>query len=245
MRVRENMNTVETRVREQIQEYLGEGAAGAVHREETTFDELAGPFGSSLVLFGAGGIGRKTLAGLRKLGIEPLAFADNNRALWGKPVNGLQVMSPQVASARYATTAAFVVTIWCGEGWDRMRDRVRFLRDLGCKHVLTFGPLYWKYPAVFLPHYAAAPAHQVHEQADEVLQAAELWDDEASQLEYLSQIRWRLFFDFDCLADPVRHTIYFPPDLCSLVTDEVFVDCGAYDGDTLVSFLAQPKPGFR
>jgi FkbM family methyltransferase len=30
-----------------------------------------------------------------------------------------------------------------------------------------------------------------------------------------------------------------------LVADEVFVDCGAYDGDTLVSFLAQPKPGFK
>jgi FkbM family methyltransferase len=126
-----------------------------------------------------------------------------------------------------------------------MRDRVRFLRDLGCEHVLTFGPLYWKYPEVFLPHYAAAPAHQVHEQADAVLQAVALWDDEASQREYLSQIRWRLFFDFDGLAGPVQHTIYFPSDLCSLVADEVFVDCGAYDGDTLLSFLAQPKPGFK
>jgi hypothetical protein len=177
---REFMKTAETNVREQIQDLLAEGSTGAVHRERTAFDELAGPFGNSLVLFGAGGIGRKTLAGLRKLGIEPLAFADNNPKLWEQPLQGVQVMSPREASARYGKTAAFVVTIWCGEGWDRMRDRVRFLRDLGCEHVLTFGPLYWKYPEVFLPHYAAAPAHQVHEQADAVLQAVALWDDEAS-----------------------------------------------------------------
>ena len=81
-----------------------------------------GPFANTLVLFGAGGIGRKTLAGLRALGIEPLAFADNNPALWGKRVNGLQVLSPQEASARYRKTAVFVVTIWSGEGRDRMRD---------------------------------------------------------------------------------------------------------------------------
>jgi FkbM family methyltransferase len=239
------MKIAGTSIREQLQDLLGEGAAGAAEREETAFDELAGSFGRSLVLFGAGGLGRKTLAGLRKVGIEPLAFAENNPALWEKSVNGLHVLSPQEACARYGKTALFIVTIWGGEGRDRMIHRVRFLRDLGCERVITFGPLYWKYPEVFLPHYAAAPAHQVHEQADAVLQAAELWDDEASRREYLSQIRWRLFFDFDGLADPVRHPIYFPADLCPLVAGEVFVDCGAYDGDTVTSFLAQPQPGFK
>jgi FkbM family methyltransferase len=239
------MTKAETGIHSDILDLLREGTEGAKERERTAFDQLAGPFGKSLVLFGAGGVGRKTLAGLRKLGIEPLAFADNNPKLWGQPLNGVDVLSPQEAAARYGKTAAFVVTIWCGESWDRMRDRLSFLRELGCDRVLTFGPLYWKYPEAFLPDYAAAPAHEVHEQADAVLQAAGLWEDEASRLEYLSQIRWRLLFDFDGLADPVRHPIYFPADLCPLIANEVFVDCGAYDGDSLESFLAQPKPGFQ
>jgi FkbM family methyltransferase len=232
-------------IQEQICDLLREGAAGAKERERTTFDRLAGPYGQSLVLFGAGGIGRKTLAGLRKLGIEPLAFADNNSKLWEKPLHGVPVLSPKEAAAQYGKTATFVVTIWTGEGWDRMGDRVRFLRELGCERVVTFGPLYWKYASTFLPHYAAAPAHELHEQSTAVLDAAGLWEDDASRSEYLSQIRWRLFFDFDGLANPVKHQIYFPPDLCSLVKDEVFVDCGAYDGDTLVSFINQPQPGFK
>lgn len=232
-------------LQDRIRQLLLEGMDGAVEREKNEFDRFAGPFATSLVLFGCGTIGRKTAAGLQSLGIEPLAFADNNSALWGKQINGVPVMSPQEAYRRFGETAAFVVTIWRGEGPERMRDRVAFLRGLGCKHVSTFGPLYWKYPKVFLPHFGAAPAHQVHQRADEVLEAALLWEDEASRQEYLSQIRWRLFFDFDGLADPVNHPAYFPPDLCSLTPDEVFIDCGAYDGDTLTSLLEQPQPSFR
>src|SRR5947207_418318 len=69
-------------LRNQIQNVLREGAAGARVRESTSFDESAGPFARNLVLLGAGGLGRRTLAGLRKVGIEPLAFAENNAALW-------------------------------------------------------------------------------------------------------------------------------------------------------------------
>jgi FkbM family methyltransferase len=239
-----NMKIIETSVQEEIQELMSEGRAGAVARERRTFDEIVGPRGRSLVLFGAGNLGRRTLNGLRQLGIEPLAFADNNPALWDKPLLNIPVLSPHAAVAKYGKDAAFVVTIWCGEGHDRMGERIQSLRALGCDSVVSFGPLFWKYPEIFLPHYAAAPAHWVHEQAGAVLDAAGLWADEASMREYLSQIRWRLLFDFDGLADPVQHDIYFPGDLCSLTTNETFVDCGAFDGDTVSSFLAQSKSRF-
>lgn len=229
----------------EIQELLSEGRDAACERERTTFDALTAPYGHSLVLFGAGGLGRKTLRGLRQIGIEPLAFADNNPVLWEKPMVGVPVMSPQVAAARYGKTAAFVVTTWAGEGRDRMRDRVQFLRHLGCRCVTTFGPLFWKYPDIFLPHYAMSPAHEVWDQQEAVLDAAGLWSDDASRREYLAQIRWRLLLDFDGLPNPVKHPIYFPDDLCPLRADECFVDCGAYDGDTLASFVSESGGRFR
>jgi len=232
-------------LRARIESLLAEGPAAALERERSAFDKSAAPFERSLVLFGAGNIGRKTAAGLRKLGIEPVLFADNNPALWGKQVEGVTVVSPEEASRRHARDAAFVVTIWRGEGQDHMKDRLGLLKRLGCQRVVTFGPLFWKYPDLFLPHYAAAPAHQVHQHAGAVLSAAGLWQDEASRREYESQIRWRLFFDFDHLADPVTHPIYFPSDICPLTSDEIFVDCGAFDGDTLRSFLDRAPSGFR
>ena len=39
--------------------------------------------------------------------------------------------------------------------------------------------------------------------------------------------------------------MYFPPELCSLTDAEVFVDCGAYDGDSIRSFLDQPIKAFK
>src|SRR5271157_6014592 len=88
-------------LQEQIREFLSEGVAAAIERERTAFDILTAPFEHSLVLFGAGTIGRKTAAGLQSLGIAPLAFADNNSTLWGKRIDGVTVMSPQDAVARF------------------------------------------------------------------------------------------------------------------------------------------------
>ncbi len=239
------MNTATPSIRQQLEELLGEGAAGATVRERNAFDELAGPYGKSLVLFGAGGLGRRTLAGLRRHGVEPLAFADNNPAAWGSSVEGVPVLPPADAARRFGDSAVFVVTVWGALGKDRMRDRIAHLQELGCRRVVSFGPLYWKYPEGVLPHYGAGLPHHVHEHAAEVMAAFDLWSDDASRLEYLSQIRWRLYMDFDALAAPVAHSIYFPQDLCPLSPDEVFVDCGAFDGDTVQLFLKESGEKFR
>jgi hypothetical protein len=55
-----------------------------------------------LVLFGAGRLGLITLKGLRQLGIEPVAWADNNPRLHGSVVEGLPVYSATEASANSA-----------------------------------------------------------------------------------------------------------------------------------------------
>ena len=47
--------------------------------------------------------------------------------------------------------------------------------------------------------------------------------------------------DFDILPNPVAPPMYFPSDLFQLTDHELFVDCGAYDGDTIRSLLQQPN----
>ncbi len=205
--------------------------------ETSAFDNLAGGAGKPLVLFGAGGIGRKTLAGMRKHGIEVLAFADNNPAAWGKTIEGVKVLSVVDAAAAYGKTAVFVITIWKGEATDRMGDHQRQLEKLGCTSIIPFGYLYWKYPETFLPHYSLNSPHHVYEQREDVTHAFALLSDEASRREYLAQIRWRALLDFDSLPDPVKDQIYFPKDIVKPLPDELFIDCGAFDGDTLQHFI--------
>jgi hypothetical protein len=58
-----------------------------------------------------------------------------------------------------------------------------------------------------------------------------------SRREYIAQLRFRLMGDFDCLPGPVPGDIHCQGDLFRLGKDEIFVDCGAYDEDTLSLFL--------
>lgn len=227
----------------QLEQLLSEGVAAATLRESTAFDEAVSP-GTPLVLFGAGNLGRRALHGLMRLGTPPIAFIDNNPKLWGTEIEGIPVFAPADAAARFAS-AAFIVTIWTGEGWDKMGQRCAQLLGLGCSRVVPFGLLFWKHPDIFLPHYAMDLPHHVLEDADSVRAVFDLWEDEASRIEYVAQVRWRLHHDFDSLPNPVKTEIYFPTDIFMTRDDEVFVDCGAFDGDTLKRFLHHRNGQFQ
>src|SRR6266511_5813966 len=69
-----------------IEDLFAEGEAGARARERSAYDLMAGAEKDRIVLFGVGRLGRKTLSGLRKAGIEPIAFMDNNARLWNTSV---------------------------------------------------------------------------------------------------------------------------------------------------------------
>ncbi len=197
------------------------------------FDEAAKGRSASIVLMGSGGLGRRALAGLRKHGVEPLAFVDNSASRQGTDIDGLRVLSPADAAREFGRRAAFVVTIWGANSPHRFDDSRRQMNALGCDVVIPFPLLFWKYPEGLLPHYTQDLPHHVLEDANDVLRAAELWEDDTSREEYLSQVRFRLLADFDGLAHPVKHPQYFPDDLFGWRDDEWIVDGGAYDGDSI------------
>lgn len=203
---------------------------------------------------GAGGLGRRTLDGLRAAGIEPVAFADNSNTRQGTAIDGVSVLSPADAVRAHGKTAAFVVTIWGAGSPHRFSHSRAQLTELGCDVVVPFTSLYWAYPDQLLPHYLQDEPHKVLEQKEAVRAAFNVWDDDASRAEYVSQVRFRLDGDFDGLGHPVTHPQYLPDDLFAWAGDEWVVDGGAYDGDTLRAlvqyrearaghvFAAEPDP---
>src|SRR5580698_1152326 len=110
--------------------------------ERREFDRLSD--GRPIVLMGAGGLGRRALAGLRRHGVEPLAFADN--AARETRLDGVQVLSPTSAAEQFGARAAFVVTIWGANRPHRFAHSRAQLRGLGCDVVCSFPGLFWKHP---------------------------------------------------------------------------------------------------
>ena len=221
---------VQNHYRAQIDELLSETLDSIREREQSAFDNLLAGCGNQVVLFGAGNLGRKVLQSLRSVAVEPLAFADNNESKWATQVDGVPVLSPQDAACKYGASALFVVTIWSlGHFYGESRA---MLQRLGCRRIAPTIVLRWKFADRLLPDFCQDLPHKVYEQATAVRDVAELWADEYSRQEYLNHLRWRALGDQDALPAPVTEESYFLDSLYRIDRGEVFVDCGAYDGDT-------------
>ena len=193
---------------------------------------------SGLLLFGTGELGRITLDNLRRIGQQPLAFADNNPTLAGTELRGVPILLPAAAAAQFPS-ALFVITLYTNEPVRRQLERMG-------RQFITFAELAWCYPETFLPRVGLELPHKIFAEAADVRAAFHLWADEASRQEYLGQIAWRSTLDSSVLPPHARaEETYFPSDLFDLAPDEVLVDCGAFDGDSIRAFLQRTGNSFK
>jgi len=220
---------------EELEQLLSEDLAQVREREAATLDRILAACGNRCVLFGAGSLGRTALRNLRRDGIEPLAFADNNSRIWNTRVEGTPVVSPAQAAALYGADAAFFVTIWTTR--HRYVETHAQLTSLGVRQIYPSSSFRWKYSADLLPFFCHDFPHKLYAEAEAVRAAFQLWSDDFSRDEYLRQIRLRALGDFYGLAAPDPEPSYFVDSLYALLPDEVFIDCGAYDGDTVRELL--------
>src|SRR5205814_9194585 len=71
------------------------------------------------------------------------------------------------------------------------------------------------------------------------------FDDDESRRQFVGHLKFRLHLDYEALPRN-SHTGYFPSDvLPTLSPDTTFIDCGAYDGDTIRQFLKRQGGQFR
>lgn len=191
----------------------------------------SGPF----VIFGAGSLGRRVANAVR-----PVLFCDNNPALWGTRWEHIPIESPKKAVKLYPS-ATFINAIWHPSRTERMEDRARQLRSLGAANVIPFSALLYEHGDALLPHWFwERPSFYAHHK-DEICGARELLDREG-QNEFDRQMQLRLAESSEQVID--SGVQYFPNDLFRLTQDEVFIDCGAYDGDTIAEFRAATRDQF-
>ena len=192
----------------------------------------------SLVLFGAGQLGRRALESLQRIGKQPVAFADNSAALKGTTLHGIPILLPEDARTQCAGSL-WIIAVYTNAPVKKQLDA------LGVASI-TFAELAWCYPNEFLPWFGLELPHKIVANPKDVRAAFDLWADETSRREYVGQLAWRSTLDPAVLPThaPVNET-YFPTDLLDLTPDEVFVDCGAFDGDTVRPFLQRRQDSFR
>jgi FkbM family methyltransferase len=222
-----------------LKEILSEPFACVRERETIEVDRLLALRSWQCVLFGAGNLGRQSRAALRGLGVDPVAFSDNNPDLWGTCVDGIPVLSPHDAARRFGKSAHFFITIRNEKHW--YRETLDQLTRLGCTHISSAEPIAWRFPEKMSSFLFYDLPHKLYEQADRVLRAAEIWADDASREEYLAQIRLRALGDPIQLCEPATEESYFLDGIFDAEPGDVFVDCGAFDGDTIRSLIHEQR----
>jgi FkbM family methyltransferase len=180
-----------------------------------------------IVIFGAGNLGRRIARAT-----NPVLICDNNPSLWDSVVEGIPVVSPKVAVQRYPH-ATFVVAIWHPNHTERMTDRISQVRSMGASNVIPFYGMLAQYGNALLPNFLWERPDYYAARTEQIARGRALLDKEGRE-EFDRQMRLRLG-DF---AGQVIHpgVQYFPEDLFQLSGNEVFIDCGAYDGDTISEF---------
>src|SRR5712692_9593962 len=193
-------------------------------------------------LYGAGNLGRATLKKLRRAGVEPVAFADDTPEKQGQLIDGLPVMTPKTAAEKYGAQLVFVVTI-LNPLLNFVTARRR-LQDLTGARVLSFLQLAWRYPESFLPYCQFETPQSLLTKAADIRRAFQLFADEESRRQFVAHLKFRLRLDHHALP-PCAPDNYFPPGVLPVLPpDAVFVDCGAYDGDSVRASLAHQQGRF-
>lgn len=233
---------MEADVKEQLEALLSETPQEADRRmvEQAGGDQS----GDALyALYGAGELGREMLRRVREAGVEPVAFADDTPEKQGSSIDGLKVMSPRMALERFGPGLVFVVTI--------LNPRINFmtarrrLQELSALRVISFLHLAWRHSRMCLPYRQFDSPAKVLKNAAVIRRAFDLFADDESRRQFVGHLRFRLYLDYTALP-PGAPDNYFPPGLLPMFSpDTVFVDCGAYDGDTIRAFVEHQRGRFE
>jgi FkbM family methyltransferase len=157
-------------------------------------------------------------------------------------VDGVPLMTTAEASERFGQSGVFVVTILSSRlSFPEARRR---LQVLGCERVISFFEMARTCAQGLLPHYSYDLPGNLLANGPEIRRAFHTWSDDESRRQFVRHIEFRLFADYSALP-AASGRIYFPSDVPLPLKDAVFVDCGAYDGDTIREFIEVTAGQFR
>jgi FkbM family methyltransferase len=119
----------------------------------------------------------------------------------------------------------------------RYADTREWIASFGFKHIYPVAAVFWALGDGIGAHYQlGAPGEyaSLRQRAEELL---DLLGDDESRRQLSQNLEWRVSLDPSLIPRPDLRHIYLDPRMFSLAKDATLVDVGAFDGDSLRSFL--------
>lgn len=192
--------------------------------------------------YGAGDLGGMATDSFHAIGKKPIAIIDKDKEKQGGEIVGTEIISPEKLTKEQLENAAFVICI-VKEPYSVIEKE---LLMLGCKHILHFYDMTNAFPEMGITN-----GWRLQELIDfdrkEIERVYAGLADEVSRAYYLKVLYWRIGHEEVCEdIAPINSDDKFFPDFIErlLRHDEVFVDGGAYIGNTIARFLEKVKGDF-
>jgi FkbM family methyltransferase len=182
--------------------------------------------GDAIWLFGAGLVGRQTASLAAAHGLVVQGFLDNDPARRGD-AEGLPVRAPEDVDLRRS-----VVAVCTGRGQGGIRAK---LEGLGAGRVLGLSELTFLTDGRIEPE--SAYLDDLWTSRFRYLGLAASLQDDLSRRVLAAVLRHRLTLQLEALQEVCAGDQWFIPEVFRQDSRAVFVDGGAYDGDTAVDFL--------
>jgi len=162
-------------------------------------------------------------------------FADNNTEKWGTQNNGLPVLSPQEVLKKMEENPDTHIIIASEHLSDIRKQLISLGIKAGAIDIKGFG-----LAKDYLTFNNKTPYQIVKAHIDDYEKAYSYLSDQRSQDIYLGILNSKISLDNKYLQDIAAPAIeqYFDKEIIKINEDEVFCDCGSYNGDTLEAFIS-------
>lgn len=219
-------------------------AAGSAEDLRSALQARAGAFNiadlHSLAIVGAAPEGRRLAHICETQNIKIDAIVDDDTAKLGLTIAGVAVAPVDALSALAKSTPIVVAS-------HRVLRVTQRLRDLGFRTVVPFAMLQVLAPRVFAPHmFYKELLEDVSAHRAEYHSLHQRLADDRSRDVLEAVIGFRRTLDPAVLRPVItEHDLYAPEGLFAFGDNEVYVDAGAYDGDTIRTFIERVNGRFN
>lgn len=188
---------------------------------------------NSVLIFGAGRLGRKFLTKLQENGIIVKAIIDNNESLWGSKMSNIEVI-PVKNAKKYTDLPVIIASILYGN------EIYKLLKKNHFKHIYTPYYLNLINSKIFSIPQISNMFESVFNSKNQsdISKVEKLLSDKESKMVLNNLIKFRITADYKYIDNArSKHKIFMEKSILGLMDKEIFVDCGAYDGDSIELFL--------
>ena len=189
-------------------------------------------------LYGAGSIGQDSLAVLRQAGANVRGFLDA-KDLPFSTCQGLPVLKPTAATITSEQHENETVVITIFNAFADIPAIHAKLEAIGWKHIVPFPAFYESFAKEIGNRFWLTSTQYYHSLSAQIEATRKLLVDEKSRTAFDGIIRFRLSGDYTLLSQTDKDVQYFPSDIPCIPHRLRLVDCGAYDGDTLLAAQAR------